>query len=315
MNKQHGHSWTRRSFLWSVACGSGSVLLRPPCLQGSPRERPQLSFIVVSDTHLGYRDQASAARQWERTAREIARAPGDLVLHLGDVVDGGREAQYPIYVKTRRLIDKPVYEIPGNHDPQPLFAKHLRKQVDTVVDHHWLRFLLLNNAHIDSHHGFLSAGQLRWLNQQCHEAARRERFVLICMHVPAHTNRHPDRGWYVQPKDGQTRFYEVLKQHQQRLLGVFHGHFHNGIRGWEDHAPVQEIVFPSALYNRDRRLTEQKAPGYNLREFRPGFTRVTISGGVLKLEYQPVGDKVSVARDCKLTQLAAEGAKKANEDH
>jgi hypothetical protein len=51
--------------------------------------------------------------QWKKMAAEIAKAEGDLVLHLGDVVDGGREAQYPIYLETRKRIGKPVHEIPG----------------------------------------------------------------------------------------------------------------------------------------------------------------------------------------------------------
>lgn len=44
---------------------------------------------------------------------------------VGDVVDGGREAQYAVYQETRRTIREPVYEIPGNHDPQELFEKHI----------------------------------------------------------------------------------------------------------------------------------------------------------------------------------------------
>src|SRR5262245_65705200 len=55
---------------------------------------PRFSFLVVSDTHLGRGDNQDAARQWERTARELEAAEGDFVLHLGDIVDGGREPQY-----------------------------------------------------------------------------------------------------------------------------------------------------------------------------------------------------------------------------
>lgn len=295
---------SRRRFLeWSLA-GTAGWAFRPACLLSAEKPLEKLSFIVVTDTHLGYRDKAAAAGQWEKTAVEIARSPADLVLHLGDVVDGGREDQYPIYLKTREQIPQPVHEIPGNHDPKALFEKYLHKPTDRAVDHRWLRFLLLNNARRDSHDGFLSKQQLDWFDEHCRKAKADGKFVALCMHVPAHSNRHPDRGWYVKPEHGQAELYEILKVHQNRVLALFHGHFHNGIRGWDDHVPVQEICFPSALYNRDRKLTEQKAPGYNISEFRPGFTLVTLENQTMTMRYQPVGTDESKTAEKPLVQLS-----------
>lgn len=291
-------STTRRRFLAATAAGAG-VLLRPACLAAAPR-RERLAFVVVSDTHLGYHDKESAARQWRQTAAEVARAEGQLVLHLGDVVDGGREEQYPIYLAVRDQIGKPVHEIPGNHDPPEAFAKHLRREIDTGVDLGWLRFLLLNNARRDSHDGFLSDEQVAWIDRQCREAERQDRLIALCMHVPAHTNKHPDRGWYVKPDHGQTRLYETLARHRGRILALLHGHFHNGIRGWDDHAPVHEVCFPSALYNGDRHLEEQHAPGYNPLEFRPGFTLVTIEAATMRLQYKPLGGEGSVGKELRI---------------
>ena len=279
------------------------MVIRPRCLHAYEKELRKLSFIVVTDTHLGYRNQQHAAMQWEKTAVEVAMADGDLVLHLGDVVDGGREAQYPIYLESRKLIGKPVHEIPGNHDPHELFSKHIRKTIDTAVDHHWLRFLLINNARTDSHDGFLSDQQLAWIDEQCHDAAKRDMFVAICMHVPAHKNLHPDRGWYVKPAEGQTKLYETLTRYKDRVLALLHGHFHNGLRGWDDHGPVHEICFPSVLYNLDRKLEDQNAPGYNPQEFRPGYTLVTIEAGAMTLSYKPVGAVALVSKSCKLPSV------------
>lgn len=211
------------------------------------------------------------------------------MLHLGDVVDGGREPQYARYLEGRKRIAKPVHEIPGNHDPQALFQKHLRQEVDRAFEHDWLRVVLLNNARPESHDGFISPEQIAWLGGQCAQAAERDQWLLFAMHVPVHTNAHPDRGWHVKPANGQREFYTLLQQHAARTVALFHGHFHNGLRGWDDRTPVHEISFPSALYNLDRKLTDQQAPGYNLPEFRPGFTRVRIHSGVMELEYQPVG--------------------------
>jgi 3',5'-cyclic-AMP phosphodiesterase len=294
---------SRRAAVLSLGGGLVGALCRPDCLLAADRELPRFSFLVVSDTHLGRNNQEGPARQWERTAREIDAAEGDLVLHLGDIVDGGREAQYPVYKETRKLIRKPVHEIPGNHDPEELFRKHIRKQPELSFDHKGVRFLLLNNSRTTSHDGFLSVRQLTWLDEQCSGAAKKDHLIILGMHVPAHSNRHPDRGWYVKPKDGQTELYALLKKHQGRFLALLHGHFHNGVRGWDDHAPVQEMVLPSALYNQDRQLARQKAPGYNLPEFRPGFVQVTLQPGAMKILYRPVGVKDTAEKVCPLPQL------------
>lgn len=283
--------------------GAAAAVLTLRCSTGALRgadeksARQPLRFLVVTDTHLGYRDQEAAGEQWKRTAGELARAEGRFVLHLGDVVDGGREAQYPKYVETRRTVDKPFHEIPGNHDPAELFERHLRKPIDVEVEYDWLRVLLLNNARPDSHDGFLSPAQLAWLDDRCAAAAKEDRYVLIAMHVPVHDNRHPDRGWHVKKEHGQGEFYDLARRHASRLLAVFHGHFHNGLRGWTDHAPLHEVSFPSALYNQDRKLEEQRAPGYNPVEFRPGFTAVTATPDWLRLEFKPLGQEVAVTKE------------------
>lgn len=266
----------------------------------SAPKRPKLEFLVVTDTHLGYKDQDAARVQWQKTCMRLAAEPGRLVLHLGDVVDGGREPQYAIYRELRDKIGKPVHEIPGNHDPVELFEKHVRRPIDTTVDLDWLRLVLVNNSRVDSHDGFLSPAQLDWLEQQLSLAARDDKRLIVAMHVPAHKNLHPDRGWYVKPADGQTRLYELLGKHPGRVLALFHGHFHNGLRGWTDHPPCHEICFPSALYNLDRQLEKQNAPGYNPVEFRPGFTRVTVTSETLSLEYQPLEAERPLERQLKL---------------
>ena len=86
---------------------------------------------------------------------------------------------------------------------------------------------------------------------------------------------------------------------------MFHGHFHNGIRGWEDSGLLHEICFPSVLYNLNRRLEEQDAPGYNVDEFRPGYTLVDIEGGEMKLRYKPVSVDSDGRKVCKLRQLSS----------
>jgi predicted phosphodiesterase len=121
---------TRRT---AMKVGLASAVLWPTCLQASAAEREELAFTIVTDTHLGYHDKDSAAKLWQETATEINLSPGKLMLHLGDIVDAGREEQYPIYLKNRELIKKSVHEIGGNHDPEELFRKYFRSSNTQVT--------------------------------------------------------------------------------------------------------------------------------------------------------------------------------------
>ena len=224
------------------------------------------------------------------------------MLHLGDIVDRGIAEQYPRYLEVRKQINKPVHEIPGNHDPAETFQKHVRQEIDTSFMHKWLRVVLVNNSRTDSHDGFLTDKQLAWLQQEAEIAAKEQQQLLFCLHVPVHANQHPDRGWYVKPANGQTQFYELLKEHERHTLALFHGHFHNGLRGWQDHGNLHEVCFPSALYNLDRKLEEQRAPGYNPLEFRAGYTRVKITSREIQLRFQTEKQVDALAKELKTAQ-------------
>lgn len=251
-----------------------------------------VSFVIVSDTHLGRKESASPERNWRKAIAEINAQPGQLVLHLGDIIDSGRKEQYPIYAETRKLLNKPIHEVPGNHDPTDLFTSYISKHTDRSVDYRGIRFVLFNNTHRDSHDGFISSEQIEWLEQQCREAAQRALKVVMCCHIPIHSNKHPDRGWYVKPSSGQNEFYGLLERHADRILVCLHGHFHNGIRGWRDHGETVEALCPSVCYNQDRRLNERivdgEATGFYVNELRPGYVLAELGRGRLTLRYKPL---------------------------
>ncbi len=275
----------RREFTLGIA---GSLVLAGKALAAT-RELPEFTFHVVTDTHCGRGDSLTAARQWSQAVTAIEGLSGQFVLHLGDVVDGGREAQYPIYLESRAKLKRPVHEVPGNHDPPELFSKHIRAQIDMSFVHGGVRFVLFNNSVTTSHLGFVKPEQIAWLKSELTAAAKADELVVLACHVPVHTNGPPDRGWYVKPADGQTDLYAALDEHRGRVLAMLHGHFHNGIRGWEDHRPYAEVLFPSCCYNQDRGLVD---------ELRPGFTQVTLGRGKMKLEYKLLKEECNASHEC-----------------
>ncbi len=300
MAENNAHPVSRRALLAAGIATVGGALVKPlPVLAAT---MPEFAFTIISDTHLGLGDQPRGAELLTKVAAETAAAPGDFILHLGDIVDGGREAQYPAYLDIRKNFTAPVVEIPGNHDPLPLFEKHVRRAVDVAFTHKGVRVVMFNNARYKSHNGYITPAQLDWFAAECQLAARNDLFVLICTHVPVHTNAAPDREWYVKPENGQTVFYQLLDQHRDRVLAVLHGHMHCGLRGWEDRAPVHEIACPSVNYNKDLQLTQGGAPGYNLPDFRAGYVRAAFTGGNLVLTYKPVGAAVKAEKTCALAR-------------
>src|SRR5688500_5532173 len=103
---------SRRLFL-AAAAGTGAALSLPLQPSGAlgcalAAGRRPIKLVVVSDTHLGYKSNEAAETLWARTAAEIAAIDADLVLHLGDLVDGGQEPLYPHYLKHRGQIKAPV---------------------------------------------------------------------------------------------------------------------------------------------------------------------------------------------------------------
>lgn len=286
---------SRRNFLTSSAGGAAAVVWSRRLPAAEALE--EFSFVIVSDTHLGRQDSKAPQRQWEQAIAEINAAEGDFALHLGDVVDSGRPAQYPLYEASRNLLNKPIHEVPGNHDPVELFEKHVAAPIDRVFDHAGVRFVLFNNSRQGDHLGFITPEQNAWLAKQFDEAASKDLKIVVGCHVPIHYNSAPDRAWYVKPSDGQKGFYDVLDRHLDRVLAVFHGHFHNGIRGWRDHGQVVESLCPSLCYNQNRNLElaliTGKTTGFFIEELRPGYVLATLGKGRLSMRYKPLGADVS----------------------
>lgn len=286
---------TRRAFLSAAAVGGAGLVWTQRLPAAAALD--EFAFVLVSDTHLGRQESKAPERQWRQAIDEINAAPSDFVLHLGDVVDSGRPAQYPVYAELRKTLRKPIHEVPGNHDPVELFETHIRTPIDASFDHAGVRFILFNNSHNDSHLGFITPEQTAWISKLCDEAAAQNLKIVVACHVPIHKNSAPDRGWYVKPEDGQTGFYEAIDRHVDRVLAVFHGHFHNGIRGWRDRGKLVEVLCPSVCYNQSRKLEEAlqagKTTGFFVPELRPGYTLVTLGRGRLTMQYKPLGADVN----------------------
>ena len=275
---------TRREFIGSAGA---MVVLGGRWGAAADAAAPQLAVAVVSDTHLGRKGSQSPAKWMQQVVGEINASPAEMTLFLGDLVDSGAKnaALYPEWVRIARGLKKPFHAVPGNHDPEALFTKHVRPETDYVVDHKGWRFILFQDTRTDSHQGTVTAEQTAWIGRQLKEAAEKKLRAILCAHITAHPNKHPDTGWWV--RTGGKELRDAVKARRGTAVAWLAGHFHCGLRGWSDLAGVHELVLPSTVWNVNRKL--EGAPGFALREFRRGYTLVELHADRLAVRYKPIG--------------------------
>jgi 3',5'-cyclic AMP phosphodiesterase CpdA len=281
---------TRRQFLVSAP-----AVIAPPLLAADPK--PDFSFALVTDTHLG-KPGADYVKRMADVVTEINAAPAAFTVFCGDLVDHGEtpanQKLYGQWVELAKGLKAEWTAVPGNHDPAAQFTRHVRKETESVIDFKGCRLIGFADAEPNpGHMGVVTEDQLKWLQARLDEAKGKR--VILAAHVIYHENKHPDVGWYIKDKASREPFGKLLAASKQ-VVAFFAGHFHCGMRGWDDTAHgIHEVILPCASYNNDRKL--DKAPGFAVREFRPAWVRVDVFDSKLVLHYKRVGADVAATRE------------------
>jgi predicted MPP superfamily phosphohydrolase len=285
----------RRHFLGAAVSG---VALGSRLALAEPARRPEFTFALATDTHLGR--QTGDDKRLEQLVGEINRSEAQFTLFCGDLVDNGqaegKEKQYPLWKEVVKGLKKDYFAVPGNHDPDSLFLKHIAEKTDFVFEHKGFRFVCFRNAEPNpGHDGIVTPEQIKWLEARLAEARQKDQRVVLASHVAYHENKHPDVGWYV--KKGREEFGKLLTANKH-VVASLTGHFHCGLRGWGDTAGIHEVVLPSASWNADRGLGA--AQGYSLREFRAGWVLAEMFSDQLVLRYCPFGVEATASKELTL---------------
>lgn len=290
----------RREFIsQATAATSAAWVWSSSRSEAADATKPLVTVALPSDTHLG-RSNEKDVELMKRAVEEINASTAEATIFCGDLVNNGEnsnnERRYSQWLDIAKQLKRDHFAVPGNHDPDALFLKHVRSEADysfSLNDH---RFVCFRNAEVNpGHMGVVTPAQLKWLEQEVLEGARQQQRVILIAHVIHHKNQHPDVGWYI--KEGREAFQKLLES-QRHIVAMFGGHFHCGLRGWTDTADVAEVVLPSVSWNRDRGLKE--APGFKLDEFRSGFTLVDVFRDKLTLKYKPLGAEAVASCDVAL---------------
>jgi Icc-related predicted phosphoesterase len=291
---------SRRAVLSLAATGAAAFACRAIPTRAAERDdSPRFTFAFVSDNHLGRAGEKESANM-RATVAEVNESPAEFTIFCGDLVDNGQqeenERRYPEWVEIASGLKRKFFAVPGNHDPDALFVKHAQTETDFIVEHKGYRFVCFRDAQPNpGHDGVVTPEQLGWIDRRMREGAAKGQRVVLVSHVIFHKNQHPDVGWYI--KEGRDEFAKVLAANDS-ICAFFAGHFHCGVRGWDDTSKIHEIILPSTSWNARRGL--EKAPGFALDEIRPGYVLVDVFDSKLVLTYKPIAQPVSVSKELAL---------------
>lgn len=234
----------------------------------------------------------------ERALRVVAAldpAP-DAVLITGDLTECGLIAEYAHF---SALLDRalagplgrplacPVYAIPGNHDHRDNFRTALAHlpgvtsdpdYVQYVIEDMPARIVMLDTMVPGRNHGFLSDGQLGWLDRTL--AAQPARPTLIGMHHPP--LRVGSKGLDAIALSNADAFRALIARHPQ-VTRIVCGHHHRPIIG--QCAQAVTSVAPSVAHQVELSFAPDhpgalifEPPAFHLHLFDPdiGFVSHTI---------------------------------------
>ncbi len=249
-----------------------------------------ITFLHISDTHIsgdpayhppwlppggGHPNQGAKA-----LLRAISQLPYsvDFLLHSGDVC---AEPQADDVIRARDLLaslDAPMILLPGNHDSGDLLAAHLHdgEKRHVLRDDHLrlgdLHIVALDTSGGGDHAPRLRAEQLDWLESTLADCESQQ--ILVAAHHPLLETGIPWLDESMRVQNGAAA-HAILARHQERVVGVLHGHIHQPTVSCAD--GISYISCPSTWNNLAAypgltadQVDPHCAPGYNLLTLRGG---------------------------------------------
>jgi len=288
---------SRREVLkYAVLAGSAMLLHAPEALGEDPTK--PFTFALVSDNHLG-RVAEHDIDNLKAVVREINATDAEFTIFCGDLVHAGQEPKnerhYPTWKRIVGELAKPWYAVPGNHDPDAVFAQQINSKLNFNIDRPPYRFICFRDAKPNPNHdGAVTAEQVQWIQSCIDEAKQHELRVILVAHIIHHANKSPNRGWVI--LDGRPEFDRLLEKNAGTIAAFFAGHYHFGFLGWQDapagaKAKVAQTVLPSTSWNEDHHL--KRNVQFIVEDYRAAYVLAEASAQKIVLKYKPIGAAVA----------------------
>lgn len=221
--------WAGAGVLWTVA---GGVPLSTPIGSAQAATTAGLSFVQISDSHIGFKNPPNADTPGTLT-EAIAlvgqqKGSATFMLHTGDVSHLSKPAEFDIADQINKQAGLEVHYVPGEHDVlvddgKPFFERFTKGAARGWYswDQDGVHFVGLNNVQGLKAGGLgnLGAEQLTWLEQDLKPRAASQPIVVFA-HVPLWTVSQ-EWGWGT---DDGTQALTMLRRFGS--VTVLNGHIH-----------------------------------------------------------------------------------------
>lgn len=200
--------WTGLGLLWVV----GENGLLTSCKVGSFQQQKlknsaPLSFVQISDTHLGFHQPANTHVQ--ETLIKVVNAINSLptqpafVVHTGDITHLSKPAEFDQAKQILSALKAPLFTLPGEHDTIgdrgktyfEAFSQKDKKEGLQSWDHSGVHFVSLTNVleFGDTGKGKLGQAQLDVLSKDL-AGQKQDTPLVILSHIPLY-DLYPQWGW------------------------------------------------------------------------------------------------------------------------
>jgi predicted phosphodiesterase len=190
----------------------------------APTETPSaaaldFTFAVCGDS----RNDPDAYRQ---VLEAVAADGNEFLIHTGDLVNKGSEAQWQVHREAMAGFELPFYPVPGNHDGLDGSLEGYLAHSGAPAAHYSFDRGAVHFTLADSHNGGISAAELAWLREDL--TATSQPVKMVALHHPPFD---PDGTDHIMAY-GRKGFMSLMSELDVDY--VFAGHIHAYARGERD---------------------------------------------------------------------------------
>jgi predicted phosphodiesterase len=196
----------------------------PATATPAPSDTPAAAALEFTFAVAG--DSRGDPSTYRRVLDSVAADGSEFLIHTGDLVNQGTEAQWQVFREAMAGFDLPFYPVPGNHDGlegglEGYMAHSRAPAAHYSFDRGPVHFTLA-----DSHNGGIGAAELAWLREDL--GATRLPLKMVVLHHPPFDPDGTDHIMAYGRKDFMSLMAELDVDY------VFAGHIHAYSRGERD---------------------------------------------------------------------------------
>jgi predicted phosphodiesterase len=189
-----------------------------------PTETPSAAALEFTFAACG--DSRNDPAVYKRVLDAVAASGAEFLIHTGDLVNKGTEAQWQVHKQAMAGFGLPFYPVPGNHDGLDGSLEGYLARSGAPAAHYAFDYGPVHFTLADSHNGGISAAELAWLREDL--SATRQPVKMVVLHHPPFD---PDGTDHIMAY-GRQNFMALMAELEVDY--VFAGHIHAYARGERD---------------------------------------------------------------------------------